>query len=186
MFYQAFIGSDIIPIVFTVKARVSSATVNLLVDFDRAEILNMKGDKRHLERIVFSFEIHIYLEVLTNKFSGNRNVYGPRCLSGWTTWQSQRYWAVNEGTLVIAKGPDVLPDHLKRVQQSRQSRLPHGKDWYSSMETETVKLLKALPNMLWKVMPMVVVATKYSQGKRTSETPIPWHPMGLNLDFIIL
>ena len=54
------------------------------------------------------------------------------------------------------------------------------------METETVKLLKALPNMLRKVMPTVVVATKYSQGKRTSETPIPWRPMGLNLDFIIL
>ena len=28
-----------------------------------------------------------------------------------------------------------------------------------SMETETVKLLKALPNMLRKVMPTVVVAT---------------------------
>ena len=31
------------------------------------------------------------------------------------------------------------------------------------METKTVKLLKALPNMLRKVMPMVVVVNKYSQ-----------------------
>ena len=54
------------------------------------------------------------------------------------------------------------------------------------METKTVKLLKALPNMLQKVMPTVVVATKYYQGKRISETPIPWCPMGSNLDFIIL
>ena len=44
----------------------SNATVNLLVDFDRAEILNMKEDERRLERTVFSFEIHIHLEVLAN------------------------------------------------------------------------------------------------------------------------
>ena len=31
----------------------SNATVNLLVDFDRADILNMKEDGRRLERMVF-------------------------------------------------------------------------------------------------------------------------------------
>lgn len=43
----------------------SGATVNLLVDFDRAEIVNMKLDEldeKRFERTVFSFEIHIYLE----------------------------------------------------------------------------------------------------------------------------
>ena len=54
------------------------------------------------------------------------------------------------------------------------------------METETVKLLKALPNMLWKVMLTVVVATKYSQGIKDLRDPILWHPIGLNLSFIIL
>ena len=39
------------------------------------------------------------------------------------------------------------------------------------METETVKLLKALPNMLRKVMPMVVVANKYSQRKKDLVAP---------------
>ena len=34
------------------------------------------------------------------------------------------------------------------------------------METRTVKLLKALPNMSWKVMPIVIVATKYSKNKK--------------------
>jgi hypothetical protein len=34
------------------------------------------------------------------------------------------------------------------------------------METRTVKPLKALPNMLRKVMPRIVVATKLSQGKK--------------------
>ena len=42
----------------------SSATVNLLVDFDRAEILNMEEKERRYERMVFSFEIHLYHEVL--------------------------------------------------------------------------------------------------------------------------
>ena len=36
----------------------------------------------------------------------------------------------------------------------------------SAMETQTVKLPKALQNMLQKVMPGFVVATKYSQGKK--------------------
>ena len=43
-----------------------NATINLLVDFDRAEILNMKNDERCLERMVLSFEILIYHEVLAN------------------------------------------------------------------------------------------------------------------------
>ena len=51
------------------------------------------------------------------------------------------------------------------------------------METETVKLLKALPNMLWKVMLMVVVATKYSQGKKDLRDPYTMVPY---LEFIIL
>ena len=34
------------------------------------------------------------------------------------------------------------------------------------METRTVKLLKALPNMSRKVMPIVIVATKYSKNKK--------------------
>ena len=54
------------------------------------------------------------------------------------------------------------------------------------METETVKLLKALPNMLWKVMLMVVVATKYSQGKKDLRDPYTMAPILLNLSFIIL
>ena len=37
----------------------SSNTINLLVDFDRGEIRNMKEDERRLERTVFSFEIVI-------------------------------------------------------------------------------------------------------------------------------
>ena len=37
----------------------SSNTINLLVDFDRGEIRNMKEDERRLERTVFSFEILI-------------------------------------------------------------------------------------------------------------------------------
>ena len=44
---------------------------------------------------------------------------------------------------------------------------------YACMETETVKLLKALPNMLRNVMPAVVVATKYSQGKKDLDTMVP-------------
>jgi hypothetical protein len=39
------------------------------------------------------------------------------------------------------------------------------------METETVKLPKALPNTLRKVMPTLVVATKLSQGKKDLEDP---------------
>jgi hypothetical protein len=34
------------------------------------------------------------------------------------------------------------------------------------METQTVKLPKALTNMMRKVMPWLVVATKHSQGKK--------------------
>ena len=54
------------------------------------------------------------------------------------------------------------------------------------METETVKLLKALPNMLRKVMPTVVVANKYSQRKKDLRDPYTMVPYGLNLEFIIL
>ena len=42
----------------------------------------------------------------------------------------------------------------------------------SYMETETVKPPKVLPNMLRKVMPGFVVATKYSQGKKDLGDPI--------------
>jgi hypothetical protein len=34
------------------------------------------------------------------------------------------------------------------------------------METQTVKLPKALTNMMRKVMPWLVVATKHSQGEK--------------------
>ena len=51
------------------------------------------------------------------------------------------------------------------------------------METETVKLLKALPNMLWKVMPTVVVATKYSQGKKDLRDPYPMAPYRFEFEF---
>ena len=51
------------------------------------------------------------------------------------------------------------------------------------METETVKLLKALPNMLQKVMPMVVVATKYSQGKKDLGDPYTMVPFGFEFGF---
>ena len=51
------------------------------------------------------------------------------------------------------------------------------------METETVKLLKALPNMLWKVMPTVVVATKYSQGKKDLGDPYTMAPFGFEFEF---
>ena len=54
------------------------------------------------------------------------------------------------------------------------------------METETVKLLKALPNMLRKVMPTVVVSTKYSKGKKDLWDPYTMDPMDLDLNFIIL
>ena len=56
----------------------------------------------------------------------------------------------------------------------------------NSMETETVKLLKALPNMLWKVMPMVVVATKYSQGKKDLRDPHTMVPFGFEFGFYYL
>ena len=36
-----------------------NATVNLLVDFDRAEILNMKEDERRYEGTVIFSEVHI-------------------------------------------------------------------------------------------------------------------------------
>ena len=39
------------------------------------------------------------------------------------------------------------------------------------METRTVKLRKALPNMSRKIMPTVVVATKYSQGEKDLGDP---------------
>ena len=51
------------------------------------------------------------------------------------------------------------------------------------METETVKLLKALPNMLWKVMLMVVVATKYSQGKKDLRDPYTMVPYRFEFEF---
>ena len=51
------------------------------------------------------------------------------------------------------------------------------------METETVKLLKALPNMLRKVMPTVVVATKYSQGKKDLRDPYTMAPYGFEFGF---
>jgi hypothetical protein len=39
------------------------------------------------------------------------------------------------------------------------------------METETVKLPKALPNTLREVMPTLVVATKLSQAKKDLGNP---------------
>ena len=54
----------------------------------------------------------------------------------------------------------------------------------NSMETETVKPPKVLPNMLRKVMPGFVVATKYSQGKKDLGDPIfgQWsHHTGITL-----
>ena len=51
------------------------------------------------------------------------------------------------------------------------------------METETVKLLKALPNMLRKVMPTVVVAAKYSQGKKDLGDPYTMAPFGFEFGF---
>ena len=54
------------------------------------------------------------------------------------------------------------------------------------METKTVKLLKALPNMLQKVMPMVVVANKYSQKKKDLGDPYTMAPFGFEFGFIIL
>ena len=44
--------------------------------------------------------------------------------------------------------------------------------YHYCMETETVKPPKVLPNMLRKVMPGFVVATKYSQGKKDLGDPI--------------
>ena len=46
------------------------------------------------------------------------------------------------------------------------------------METETVKLLKALQNMLRKVMPTVVVVNKYSQRKKDLRDPYTMMPYG--------
>ena len=51
------------------------------------------------------------------------------------------------------------------------------------METETVKLLKALPNMLQKVMPTVVVVTKYSQGKKDLRDPYTMAPYRFEFEF---
>ena len=51
------------------------------------------------------------------------------------------------------------------------------------MKTETVKLLKALPNMLRKVMQTVVVATKYSQGKKDLGDPYTMVPYGFEFGF---
>ena len=51
------------------------------------------------------------------------------------------------------------------------------------METETVKLLKALPNMLRNVMPTVVVATKYSQGKKDLGDPYTMVPYRFEFEF---
>ena len=39
------------------------------------------------------------------------------------------------------------------------------------METQTVKLQKALPNMVWQVMPMLVVVPKLSQGEKDLGDP---------------
>ena len=50
------------------------------------------------------------------------------------------------------------------------------------METETVKLLKALPNMLWKVM-LTVVATKYSQGIKDLRDPYTMAPYRFEFEF---
>ena len=74
----------------------SGATVNLLVDFDRAEIVNMKLDEERFERTVFSFEFTI-LKTLANKFSGHRCVYGSCYSSGWTIGNYRTYGAVHEG-----------------------------------------------------------------------------------------
>ena len=51
------------------------------------------------------------------------------------------------------------------------------------METETVKLLKALPNMLQKVMLTVVVVTKYSQGKKELRDPYTMVPYRFEFEF---
>ena len=56
-------------------------------------------------------------------------------------------------------------------------------DLVNTMETETVKLLKALPNMLRKVMPTVVVATKYSQVKKDLRDPYTMAPYGFEFGF---
>ena len=50
------------------------------------------------------------------------------------------------------------------------------------METETVKLLKALRNMLRKVM-LTVVATKYSQVKKDLRDPYTMAPYGFEFGF---
>ena len=54
------------------------------------------------------------------------------------------------------------------------------------METETVKLLKGLPNMLQRVMPMVVVVTKYSQGKKDLRDPYTMVPYRFEFYFYYL
>ena len=54
------------------------------------------------------------------------------------------------------------------------------------METETVKLLKALPNMLRKVMLTVVVATKYSQGIKDLRDPYTMVPYRFEFYFYYL
>ena len=51
------------------------------------------------------------------------------------------------------------------------------------METETVKLLKALPNILRNVMLTVVVATKYSQGKKDLGDPYTMAPYRFEFEF---
>ena len=54
------------------------------------------------------------------------------------------------------------------------------------METQTVKLPKALPIMLRKVMPGIVVATKYSQGKKDLGDLIFGHRRNENTSSLLL
>ena len=54
---------------------------------------------------------------------------------------------------------------------------------FSHIETKTVKLLKACCGRWCQ---WLLLQPNILKVKRTSETPILWHPMGLNLSFIIL
>ena len=95
----------------------------------------------------------------------------------------------------LSKNRDVTIKPVSHGNKKTQRTSPRiskfGRITCASMEAETVKLLKALgplPNMLRKMMPMVVVPTKYSQGKKDLWDPYTMDPgpMGLNLNFIIL
>jgi hypothetical protein len=108
-----------------------STTFNLLVDFDRAEILNMKEDEGCLERTVTSFEIHFITKFwlisfqCTERFMA-RAVRASRPLGRFGN--VALYWKVPELSQRARNYGEVFPDRLTRFQHSSGSPDRHVVD----------------------------------------------------------